>query len=59
MNFKETPSGRLVSQEEKEKGLVADTVVCYSDGVVSISDFVSPTDIRLYDNNAGGYDELF
>ena len=57
MDFKETPSGRLVSQEEKEKGLVADTVVCYSDGVVSIPDCVSPTDIRLYDNNAGGYDE--
>ena len=56
MNFKETPSGRLVSQEEKEKGLVADTVVCYSDGVISIPDCVSPTDIRLYDNHADGYD---
>ena len=57
MNFKETPSGKLVSQEEKEKGLVADTVVRYSDGVVSIPDCVSPTDIRLYDNHADGYDE--
>ena len=51
MNFKEIPSGRLVSQEEKEKCLVTDT-----DGVVSISDHVSPSDIRLADNHSGGFD---